>query len=185
MKNHGSSVIAALLFAATLAIAGCGGSDSTGTNSGGFGPGTTTGGTTGGGTTGGTTTGGTTGGTTTGGTTTGGTTTGGTPPPGAAGGIQFISATPGAIGVQGSGQITTSTVVFRVTDPTTAPMAGAFVNFTMTGPAGGTYIGTPNDGTPTTDSGTTDASGNVSVTLNSGNVAGPVTIKATVAAGIA
>jgi len=87
--------------------------------------------------------------------------------------------------VQGSGQITTSTVVFRVTDPTTAPMAGAFVNFTMTGPAGGTYIGTPNDGTPTTDSGTTDASGNVSVILNSGNVAGPVTIKATVAAGIA
>src|SRR6266852_6020077 len=106
MKNHERSVIAAFLFAATLAITGCG-SDSTGSNSGGFGRGTPGGGTTGGGTT------------------TGGTTTGGTPPPGAAGGIQFISATPGAIGVQGSGQITTSTVVFKVTDPTTAPMAGA------------------------------------------------------------
>ena len=177
MKGHGKSVIATLLFAGTLAIAGCSSdsSDSTGSNSSVLGSGT------GGGTTGGTTTGGTT----TGGTTTGGTTTGGTPPPGAAGGIQFISATPGAIGVQGSGQITTSTVVFRVTDAATAPMAGQLVNFTMTGPQGGTYIGTPNDGTPTTASGTTDGSGNVAVILNSGNVAGPVTIRATVAAGIA
>src|SRR5216683_1038087 len=51
MKNHGSSVIAALLFAATVAIAGCG-ADSTGSNSGLFGPGTgtTTGTTTGTGT---------------------------------------------------------------------------------------------------------------------------------------
>jgi len=49
MKNHETSVIAALLFAATLAIAGCG-SDSTGSNSGLFGPGTGTGTTTGTGT---------------------------------------------------------------------------------------------------------------------------------------
>jgi hypothetical protein len=41
MKSHGKSVIAALLFGTTLAIAGCG-SDSTSSNSGVFGPGTTT-----------------------------------------------------------------------------------------------------------------------------------------------
>ena len=49
MKNHGTLVIAALLFAGTLAIAGCG-TDSTGTNSGGFGPGVGGGGGGGGGT---------------------------------------------------------------------------------------------------------------------------------------
>lgn len=43
MKSHGRSVIAALSFAATLAIAGCGTDSSTSLNSGGFGPGTGTG----------------------------------------------------------------------------------------------------------------------------------------------
>ncbi|HET7764840.1 MAG TPA: Ig-like domain-containing protein [Burkholderiales bacterium] len=76
-------------------------------------------------------------------------------------------------------------MLFRVTDATGAPAPGATVNFNMAGPSGGTYIGTPNDGTPTTASGITDASGNVSVILNSGNVAGPVTISATVLAGTA
>jgi hypothetical protein len=41
MKNHGGSVIAALLFAGTVAVAGCG-SDNTGSNSGVFGPGSST-----------------------------------------------------------------------------------------------------------------------------------------------
>ena len=41
MKNHGRSVIEALLFAGTLAVAGCG-SDNNGSNSGAFGPGTST-----------------------------------------------------------------------------------------------------------------------------------------------
>ena len=45
MKSHGSSVVAALSIAATLAVAGCG-ADSTGSNSGVFGPGTGTTGTT-------------------------------------------------------------------------------------------------------------------------------------------
>jgi adhesin/invasin len=186
MKNHGRAIVAALLVAG--ALAGCT-SDTTTTSSCGLGPGCASGGSlgsTGGTTTGGTTTGGTTtGGTTTGGTTTGGTTTGGTPPPNPAGGIQFISATPASIGVQGSGQPTTSAVVFNVTDATGAVAPGATVNFNMSGPSGGTYIGTPNDGTPNTASGVTDGSGNVSVILNSGNVAGPVTISATVSAGAA
>jgi hypothetical protein len=76
-------------------------------------------------------------------------------------------------------------VVFQVTDSTGTAAPGAIVNFVMSGPSGGTYIGTPNDGTPTTANGVTDGSGNVSVILNSGNVAGPVTITATVQAGLA
>ncbi|HLQ26333.1 MAG TPA: hypothetical protein VK138_10700 [Acidiferrobacterales bacterium] len=50
--------------------------------------------------------------------------------------------------------------------------------------AGGEYIG-PSDATPTTASGITNASGNVSVILNSGAVAGPVTITAAVSVGSA
>jgi len=165
MNKLGALLVGSLLFACALALTGCAGNDNTSSGGGGVLGG-------GGGGGGG-----------------GGTPPPppppGTPPPGAAGGIQFISATPGAIGVQGSGQVTTSTIVFRVTDAATVPMAGASVNFTMTGPQGGTYIGPPNDGTPTTASGTTDGSGNVAVILNSGNVAGPVTITASVAAGLA
>jgi len=192
MRTDGIAIVAVFLVAGMLA--GCSG-DTTTTLPCGLGPGCPSGGTLGGGTTGGslgggTTTGGTTtGGTTTGGTTTGGTTTGGTTTGGPvinpAGGIQFISATPASIGVQGSGQPTTSTVVFQVTDATGAPAPGATVNFNMSGPSGGTYIGAPNDGTPTTASGVTDATGAVSVILNSGNVAGPVTISGTVSAGTA
>lgn len=95
------------------------------------------------------------------------------------GGIQFVSATPGSIGLQGSGQPTTSTATFAVTDATGTPLPNASVAFTMVGPGGGVFIGPP-DATPTTDSGTTDSSGLVTVILNSGNVAGPVTITATV-----
>lgn len=99
-----------------------------------------------------------------------------------AGGIQFVSANPGSVGLQGSGQPTTSTATFAVTDATGTPLPNASVAFTMVGPGGGAFIG-PLDGTPNTDSGTTDGSGLVSVILNSGNVAGPVTITASVSVG--
>jgi hypothetical protein len=167
MNSDGRTIVAALLAAWVLAVAGCS-TDTTSSSQcgGGLGPSCPSSGS------------GTLGG---GG---GGTTT--TPPPGVnpAGGIQFISATPTAIGVQGSGQTTTSTVVFKVTDASGAAAPGAAVNFNMSGPSGA-YIGAPNDGTPTTASGTADANGLVSVVLNSGNAAGPVTISATVSAGIA
>lgn len=105
----------------------------------------------------------------------------GTPPP-PAGGIQFISATPNIIGIAGGGQITTSTVTFRATTATGTPAAAESVVFNLSGPNGGEYIGTPGDGSPSVDIGTTDNNGNVSVILNSGTVAGPVTISATVSA---
>jgi hypothetical protein len=93
-------------------------------------------------------------------------------------GIQFVSATPSVLGVVGSGQPTTSSVLFSVTDSQGGPVSGQVVNFTLVGPTGA-YIGTQ-DGTPFTASGTTGSTGSVSVTLNAGNVSGPVTITASV-----
>lgn len=104
------------------------------------------------------------------------------PPPSAPGGIQFISATPSAVGVVGSGQTTTSAVVFRVTNPQGGAVSNQTVSFTMTGPAGA-FIGPANDGSPTTATGTTNAAGDVSVPLNAGTAAGPVTIRADVTVG--
>ena len=95
-------------------------------------------------------------------------------------GIQFVSASPEVIGVVGSGQPTTSNAVFRVTDSNGSPVPNVVVNFNLVGPFTGAFIGTPNDGTPHTASGTTSASGDVVVRLNAGNVAGPVTITASV-----
>jgi hypothetical protein len=103
------------------------------------------------------------------------------PPATSPGGIQFVSATPSTIGVVGSGQAPTASVVFRVTSPSGAATPGATVNFTMTGPSGA-YIGTQ-DGTPTTATGITDAAGDVSIPLNAGTAAGPVTLTATVTVG--
>lgn len=105
------------------------------------------------------------------------------------GGIEYISATPQVIGLQGSGQTTTSAIVFKITDETGSPVGSTTVSFTLNGPsggnlpsAGGEYIGA-NDGTPTTAAGTSDSDGLVSVILNSGSVAGPATIAASVTVG--
>jgi hypothetical protein len=100
------------------------------------------------------------------------------PPATTPGGIQFVSASPLAVGVVGSGQPTTSSVNFRVTNASGGAAPGATVNFTMTGPVGA-YIGAQ-DGSPGTATGITDSAGNVSVPLNAGTAAGPVTITASV-----
>jgi hypothetical protein len=109
------------------------------------------------------------------------------PPPG---GIQFVSARPDVIGIQGGGQPTTSTITFKVTDASGNPVAaGQSVAFAMTGPSGGKlpsnggeFIGS-DPTNPTVATGTTDGSGLATVILNSGSVPGPVTIKATVVVG--
>lgn len=95
-------------------------------------------------------------------------------------GISFYSATPQIIGLQGSGQTTTSAVVFRVTDTSGQPAQSASVNFSMIGPNGGEYLDV-NDATPTVSQGSTNVDGLVTVVLNSGNVAGTVTITASLA----
>lgn len=95
------------------------------------------------------------------------------------GSIQFVSADPNIIGVKSAGQNVTSTVTFAVktTTGSNAP-DGTRVRFTMTGPNGGEYIGDP-DATPAEH----EASifeGIASIIVNSGNVAGPIRIIATV-----
>lgn len=96
-------------------------------------------------------------------------------------GIRFISATPVNLQVAGSGGQPTSNVVFRVTDSGGGAIPNATVNFTMIGPFG-SYIG-PLDASPTTFTGTTSGTGDVTVPLNAGSVAGPVTITASVTVG--
>lgn len=102
------------------------------------------------------------------------------------GSIEFVSATPQVIGIKGGGQTETSSVKFLVKDINgTAVLDGVSVSFSMIGPSGGRtpqtggeYIGDM-DSTPTTASAST-VSGYATVSLHSGNVAGPVTITASV-----
>ena len=102
------------------------------------------------------------------------------------GSIEFDSATPSVIGIRGSGQTETSLVKFLVKDINgNAVVDGTQVDFVMSGPGGGRlpdnggeYIGL-RDASPTTATASTVA-GEASVYLNSGTVAGPVIIIATV-----
>ena len=97
--------------------------------------------------------------------------------PAVTGSIQFVSAVPQVIGLQGSGQPATSTITFSVKDVNGNPVAdGTTVSFTMNGPGGGSYIGSIVSSQ--TDTAAT-VSGNASTILHSGSTAGPVTIIAT------
>jgi len=95
--------------------------------------------------------------------------------------ISFTSATPENIGLQGSGQNNQSKLIFTVTDADGVPVAdGASVNFTINTLNGGEYIG-PNDNTPTQATAkTSGGSGEVSIVLTSGSVAGVVIVRANV-----
>ncbi|MBI5663842.1 MAG: hypothetical protein HZC49_01945 [Nitrospirae bacterium] len=103
------------------------------------------------------------------------------------GSIVFDAATPQAIGLRGFGQTETSLVKFVVTDINGDPVVdGISVALVMSGPGGGRtpdnggeYIGTRDDGTPTTETVST-VDGEASVFLHSGTIAGTVTIVATV-----
>ncbi|MBI4745457.1 MAG: hypothetical protein HY786_02670 [Deltaproteobacteria bacterium] len=105
------------------------------------------------------------------------------------GSLEYVSATPQAIGLKGGGQAASSAVIFLVRDINGTPVIdGTQVSFVMSGPsggklpsAGGEYIGDI-DASPTTATAST-VGGNVTVTLNSGSVAGPVTIAASVTSG--
>jgi hypothetical protein len=106
----------------------------------------------------------------------------------AAASIEYISATPPVIGLRGTGSTEVSNVIFAVKDINGDPITdGTQIDFTMNGPSGGKlpgdggeYIGNAIDDTPTQASGST-IGGQVTISLHSGRVAGPVTIIATVA----
>lgn len=92
------------------------------------------------------------------------------------GSIEFVSATPTNIALRGTGATgrpETSTVVFRVRDSAGGPVANATVNFALSTTVGGITL------TPV--SGQSDSQGNVQTVINSGTVATPVTVSATVA----
>jgi hypothetical protein len=99
--------------------------------------------------------------------------------PALAAAIQFVSATPQRIALQGSGDIETSNIQFVVKDSNDNPVEGATVSFAMTGPNGGEYIDPPPDPTPAEKEVSTNAEGVAQVILHSGLVAGPVNILGT------
>ncbi|MEC4676905.1 MAG: hypothetical protein VST72_08320 [Nitrospirota bacterium] len=99
--------------------------------------------------------------------------------PAATGSIEFDSAVPNVIAITGTGGTETSLVSFIVKDIYGDPVVdGTLVDFVMTGPGGGEYIG-DNDATPNEHSVST-VTGVAAVYLNSGTVAGTVQITATV-----
>ena len=101
--------------------------------------------------------------------------------PAATGNIQFVSAVPQVIGIKGSGQIESSAVSFMVNDINGNPVSdGIAVTFQLQGPGGSEYIGTT-PGSKTAAGSTVN--GLATVILNSGNVAGPVTIIASTLVG--
>ena len=91
------------------------------------------------------------------------------------GSIQFVSATPQKIGLQGTGGVglpETSTVVFRVVDATGGPVAGAAVAFALDTSVGGI--------TRTPINAVSGADGHVQTVVKSGTVATSVRVSATV-----
>lgn len=94
--------------------------------------------------------------------------------------VEFVSATPQRIAIQGSGGTETSIIQFIVKDTNGNPREGEMVSFTMRGPRGGEKIDPSGDTTPHQIDVSSRADGIAQVILNSGSVAGPVTIQATI-----
>lgn len=95
--------------------------------------------------------------------------------PASVGSIQFISATPTNIALQGNGgagRSETSTVVFKVVDSTGGPVANSNVAFSLNSSVGGVAL------SPT--SSTTNPAGQVQTVVTSGTVATSVRVTATV-----
>jgi len=93
----------------------------------------------------------------------------------AVGSVEFVSATPTNIALQGTGDTTrpeSSTIVFRVRDSANGNVPGATVSFTLNTSVGGIAL------TPTTA--TSDAQGLVQTVVNAGTVATSVRVTATV-----
>jgi hypothetical protein len=91
----------------------------------------------------------------------------------ATGSIQFKSAIPSTIGLKGTGQPSTSTVVFEVLDATGAPKPGVSVNFSLDSTVGGLSL--------TPSSATSAADGTVQTVVSSGTVHTAVKVTAAVA----
>jgi len=89
------------------------------------------------------------------------------------GSIQFVSATPTTIGLKGTGLGETSTVLFKVTDSTGGPRAGAAVSFALDTSVGGISL------SPATATSASD--GTVQTVVSAGTVHTVVRVTATIA----
>ncbi len=94
--------------------------------------------------------------------------------------IEFISANPNVIARKESGGIETSIIKFRVNDSNGNPLEGVQVDMAMEGPNGEEKIDASEDGSPDEITVSTDSSGIATVLLQSGYIAGPVKVSATI-----
>ena len=90
----------------------------------------------------------------------------------ATGSIQFESATPATIGLKGTGQPSTSTLIFKVLDSTGAAKPGVTVDFSLSTTLGGLSLSPA--------SATSAADGTVQTVVSSGTVHTSVTVTATI-----
>jgi len=88
------------------------------------------------------------------------------------GSVEFLSAEPTTIGLQGSGLTETSTVVFRVVNSSGGPVPNQFVEFTLNTNAGGIKVN-PESGMTATD-------GTIQTVVRSGTVHTSVRVTATI-----
>ena len=93
--------------------------------------------------------------------------------------LTFVSANPAQIFVSGTGAADQSLAVFKVISSAGTPLANTPVQFTIATNPGGVGLGSASSVSAV--SGTTDASGLVSVALFSGPIPGPVKVRATLA----
>lgn len=91
------------------------------------------------------------------------------------GSIEFVSATPENIGLQGGGGTVTSTVKFRVKNTATGTISGQEVSFSLNTSVGGIAL--------SPESGTTDDQGLVQTVVRAGTVATTVRVTATAVQG--
>lgn len=97
--------------------------------------------------------------------------------------VTFVSAAPAQIFVAGSGAVEQAIVRFRVLSTTGAAMANESVRFTLTANPGGVGIGSVGSTAPV--DATTDAQGVASVSVFSGTIPGPLTLRASLASNAA
>lgn len=90
--------------------------------------------------------------------------------------LTFVSATPSQIYVAGSGAVEQAIVRFKVLSATGDAMSGVRVNFSLTANPGGVSIGSAGSTVPVEI--TTDAQGVASMSVFSGTIPGPLTLRA-------
>lgn len=93
--------------------------------------------------------------------------------------IAFVNAAPAQVFIAGSGGVEQSAVTFKVFGASNTPLPGVSVTFSIQQNPGG--VGINASGSTANVTGTTDQSGQVSVSVFSGTIPGPVKLRASLA----